>query len=170
MMNINDLREWISYNPATGDFTWIKTSGKGRVGSLAGTPHPKGYVAISVRRRQFLAHRLAWMFTHNEFPAVQIDHRNGIKTDNRIENLRLATNAQNHANRGAQCNSTSGVKGVYWFKPQGKWKAQIQVMGKSITIGYFDCKSDAVAARLRAEDKYQGEFRHQGAPTLAYAP
>lgn len=169
-MNISELPEWISYNATNGQFTWLKTSGKGYAGAIAGTPQAKGYIAISIRGRQFLAHRLAWLFVHGDLPTKQIDHINGVKTDNRIANLRLATNMQNHANRGAQRNSTSGVKGVYWFKPQQKWKAQIQVNGKAIVLGYFASKDAAIAARLEGEKKYQGEFAHRGPPTLAYGP
>ncbi|WGR74304.1 MULTISPECIES: HNH endonuclease signature motif containing protein [unclassified Bradyrhizobium] len=169
-MNISELRAWLSYDSETGQFTWLKVSGKSRVGAIAGTPHAKGYVTIGIKRKQHLAHRLAWAFHYGEWPDRQVDHKNGNKADNRIDNLRLATNQQNHANRGAQKNSTSGVKGVYWFKPQQKWKAQIQVAGKAIVIGYFDKKDDAIAARREAEKQYQGEFAHEGAPTLAYAP
>lgn len=169
-MNIDELRSLLSYDEQTGQFTWLRTIGKGYVGAVAGTPHAKGYVNIRIKGVNYLAHRLAWLFVHGETPNTQIDHINGDKSDNRISNLRLATNTQNHANRGAQRNSTSGIKGVYWFKPQQKWKAQIQVNGKAIVIGYFANKADAIAARREAERKYQGEFAHEGAPTLAYAP
>lgn len=170
MMEISEIKEWLRYDAETGKLIWLKVSGKGRIGAAAGTPHAKGYISIGIGRNHFLAHRLAWALHFNEWPSKQIDHINGDKADNRIANLRLATNAENHANRGAQRNSTSGVKGVYWFKPQRKWKAQIQVNGKAIVIGYFVEKSDAIAARLEAEKKYQGAFAHKGPPTLAYAP
>jgi len=100
----------------------------------------------------------------------RFDHINGDKADNRVCNLREATNQQNHANRGAQRNSTSGVKGVYWFKPQQKWKAQICVNKRSIVLGYFATKEEAITARKAAEDKYHGHWKHEGAPTLAYGP
>jgi hypothetical protein len=92
-------------------------SGKGYVGQIAGTLTVKDYVLITVRGHQITAHRLAWWFVHERRPTHQIDHINQIKSDNRIANMREATNAQNHCNRGAQRNSTTKVKGVYWYKP-----------------------------------------------------
>ncbi len=163
-----ELKRWVSYDPETGSFIWLKTSGKGRVGQIAGTRHIKGYITVTVCGHRILAHRLAWWFVHGGWPAHQIDHINGKKADNRIVNLREATNAQNHCNRGAQKNSSTGVKGVYWFKPNRQWKAQIVVNGKSIVLGYFDDFKSAVRSRKDAEEEYQGSWRHEGPPTIAY--
>lgn len=170
-MHIN-FRKWLSYNPDTGVFIWLKTSGKGYRGLPAGTKTPKGYITIRVRGRMILAHRLAWWFQYGRFPKQYIDHINGIGTDNRILNLREASNAQNLANRGPQRNSSSGIKGVYWFAPQQCWKAQIVVNRQNIFLGYFNSKEEAAIARHDAEKKYHGEFQWQnrGAPTLAWAP
>lgn len=168
-MTDDDLKSWVSYNRDTGQFTWLKTSGKGYVGAAAGTMF-KGYVMITIRGKHVLAHRLAWFFEYGRWPAHQIDHINGVKDDNRITNLREATNAQNHCNRGPQKNSTSGVKGVYWFKPDQRWKAQIVVRGKCMVLGYFRNFDDAVRCRKEAEEKYQGEWRHnESLPVTRYA-
>ena len=168
--DLQELSEWLAYSPETGEFTWLKTSGKGYAGRIAGTRHAKGYITISVRGRMMLAHRVAWLFVNGKWPSQQIDHVNGDKADNRIANLREATNAQNHCNRGPQKNNTSGVKGVYWFKPNRQWKAQIQVGGKQITLGYFHEFDAAVRCRKEAERKYQGDWQHKGPPTISYGP
>ncbi|PWT82877.1 MAG: Fis family transcriptional regulator [Acidobacteria bacterium] len=170
MINNNELSQWLSYNPNSGEFFWLKTSSsRACAGSRAGTTTKKGYISIKIRGTFFLAHRLAWFFVHGEFPENQIDHKNTIKTDNRISNLRLSTNKQNHCNRGAQKNSTSGIKGVYWFKPQKSWKAQIVVSGKSIHLGYFKTKEQAAEARKAAEAIHHKEFAHRGEATIAYS-
>jgi hypothetical protein len=145
-----DFRDWLSYDPATGIFRWLKTSGKGYAGAVAGTPHPKGYLQIAVRGERVLAHRLAWWFCYGEWPETQIDHKNADKTDNRIDNLREATNTQNHANRGAQRNSTSGIKGVYWWKPGQKWRAQISVANRSRISAKSSAEGSLTAALARA--------------------
>lgn len=88
----------------------------------------------------------------------QVDHINGHGLDNRRENLRLATAAQNQRNRGKQVNNTSGYKGVTWYKPSRKWRAQIMVKKKSISLGYFDNPEDAYKAYCEAADMYFGEF------------
>lgn len=155
-----DVRAWLNYDPTQGTFTWVANLGRARAGSVAGTPHLKGYVSIGVLGRSYLAHRLAWFFTFGEMPAAQIDHRDGDKTNNRISNLRLATNSQNQANKPASRASSSGIKGVYWWKTGGKWKSQIVVNGCSVFLGYFSTKNDAAEAYRNAATLYFGEFAH----------
>jgi hypothetical protein len=94
---------------------------------------------------------------YGEWPR-QLDHINNDRADNRIANLRLATNAQNGANRGPPRTNTSGVKGIYWFKPKQRWSAEIIVDGRRIMLGYYKEKEDAIMARMEAEAKYQGEY------------
>jgi hypothetical protein len=100
---------------------------------------------VKVEGISYLAHRLAWAFVNGEFPESDIDHANGIKTDNRIENLRLATRSENQCNRGKHSNNKSGFKGVNWNREAKKWAARCMVKGKRTHIGYFD---NAVLAAL----------------------
>ena len=109
-----DPRLWLNYDPDTGVFVWKAAFGKAKIGAVAGTPSAKGYLVIGVQGRRFLAHRLAWMFVFGAMPNGQLDHIDGNPANNRIANLREATNSQNHGNRGPSRASTSGVKGVYW--------------------------------------------------------
>lgn len=94
----------------------------------------------------------------------QVDHINRNGCDNRRKNLRLCTNQQNGANRGAQKNNTSGYKGVYWHKTKSKWNAKIKVSGKKIHLGYYQSVKDAAKAYDKAADEFFGEFAYLNFP------
>lgn len=93
------LREVLSYDAATGDFAWLDTRHSAvKIGQVAGRINSEGYRKIKIDGQMYSAHRLAWFYQFGEFPSKQIDHINQNKSDNRICNLRLATNAQNQMN------------------------------------------------------------------------
>jgi hypothetical protein len=142
------LRNALFYNPATGVF-WHRYKSKS---TIAGHLRSDGYVAIMVHWKWYAAHRLAWMYVHGSMPCECIDHINGIPSDNRIVNLREATNAQNQQNqRKAQKNNKSGMLGVSPRKGRKKWGAVIRINYKSIWLGGFDSKEEAAAAYLAAK-------------------
>jgi len=118
----------------------------------------KGYTNIYFQNHTLKAHVVAYVLVTGEYPAHQIDHRDGNKGNNTWKNLRLATNAENQRNVGIRTDNKSGVKGVYLHKQSGKWTAQITVDGKMITIGRFSDKSAATAARHKAATSLHGEF------------
>jgi hypothetical protein len=93
------VRETLSYSPETGEFVRLKSGWSKRVGMIAGTKDTYGYLQIKVNGRLYLAHRLAWIYMYGEWPEKGIDHRNGIRDDNRIANLRLADQAENSQNQ-----------------------------------------------------------------------
>jgi hypothetical protein len=147
----------LNYDPVTGVFTWVISPARNvRVGAVAGSLRKDGYRHIKIDGKLHLAHRIAWFFVHGNWPVNQIDHINGIKDDNRISNLRLATSAENHQNRGKQRNNTSGYTGVNWDKPAGKWRAEIIVNGKLTYLGVFSDKEEAKQVREDAKAKYHG--------------
>lgn len=90
-----------------------------------------------------------------------VDHINHNKLDNRVCNLRVCTQQQNNMNARKGCNNTSGVRGVSFHKTNNKWKANIQVNGKRMHLGYFKTKDEAIEARRQAEIEYFGEFSPQ---------
>lgn len=146
------LRELLHYDADTGVFTWLVTRGSAKAGDIAGTPNGNGYLVIRVDGTLYLAHRLAWLHVHGEWPPVYIDHENQTRNDNRISELRLATNSENQQNqRGARSDNTSGVRGVSWFKRMQKWHAYINVNSKRKHLGYFDAIEDAIEYRELAE-------------------
>ena len=157
-MNINELKSLLSYEPDTGVIRWI-AQGKGRIKKKeAGTLLHSGYAGICIGPKRWQSHRIAWALHYGEWPKDQIDHINGIKTDNRICNLREATNAQNGKNLGLSKANTSGHKGVCFDKQTGKWRAIIKVNFKQINIGRYADLQDAINARVAAEQQYFGEW------------
>lgn len=153
------LKELFDYNPMTGDFVRkVSRSGpKAHVGSVAGCDNGQGYIRIYVDGKPYKAHRLAWLYVHGSMPK-EIDHKNLNRSDNRIANLRAVSRGQNRTNCGAYKNNTSGLKGVSLYKPNGKWKAQIQKDGKKLALGYFDTKEEAHSAYVNAASRMFGEF------------
>ena len=153
MITQSELKEVLFYDETTGQFTWIKPSSRSvKVGDVAGHINKSGYVRLCVNDHRYLAHRLAWLYVHGSFPATQLDHINGVKSDNRIQNLRLATAKQNAENRKLMVTNTTGHRGVYWVEKVKKWK--VEVMHNSIThyLGMFDSLNQAVEVAKRGRD------------------
>jgi hypothetical protein len=149
------LREKLGYDPETGIFTWKDSASNVRAnGSVAGTTRPvDGYIQINVLGHINLAHRLAWLYVHGEWPRGNIDHINGIPDDNRIANLRDVTQALNAQNqRRAQRRSKTGILGVSPYK--GRFRATITVGRKQRALGYFDTAEAAQAAYVAAKRLY----------------
>ena len=152
------LKELFYYNPETGGFTRL-ISVKGVKCKEGDTTSQKvnssGYLRIMVDGVRYQAHRLAWIYVHGDIPnQMHIDHINRDRADNRICNLRLATNQQNRQNSKANLNNTSGKKGVYWHKRDACWYVAIGVAGKLKHLGYFKDRETADLARDRAEKIY----------------
>lgn len=149
------LLHLLSYAPESGLFTWKNpTSKRVMVGDVTGCPSDNGYLKIRLDGTLYLAHRLAWFYVYAQWPTAHIDHRNRIRSDNRIANLREATRVQNMANMSMLRTNTSGTTGVTWDKRHAVWKAFI---GTKV-LGSFPEKSDAVAARLSAQQEINGEY------------
>jgi hypothetical protein len=148
------LKQALSYDPETGVFTWLISSGRVRAGQRAGVAS-KGYWMISVDKRIYKGHRLAFLYIHGFIPRL-IDHINRDGLDNRIVNLRECTQSQNIINSKGWKNSSSGHTGVQ--KERDKWKATIKKDGKHIRIGVFFTIEEARAARKKKELELFGEF------------
>jgi len=109
-----------------------------------------GYCTGAIFNRQFLTHRVIWALVHGEWP-IFIDHINGIRTDNRLCNLRSVSRQENMRNARRPRTNKSGVIGVYWASHASLWRASIKVNGKNQHLGYFKSLGEAAAARTRAE-------------------
>lgn len=153
------LKQWLSYDPETGVFTWNACAADDRRGQPAGGLEEQGYVTIYVVGKARKAHRLAWFYTHGQWPAEDIDHINGNRADNRLVNLREANRRQNNYNMRMRPDNTSGVKGVSWHSRLEKWQASVRdANGRNVHIGYFLDKAEAAAARKIYAQKFYGEF------------
>ena len=170
MITHQRLLELLIYDPDTGVFTWLRRPGSDRLtntwnsryaGAVAGWLR-EGYRHIRLDGGSYLAHRLAWLWVHGSWPAALIDHINGDRADNRIANLREATQSQNVQNSRKRRNNTSGYKGVTWHEPLRKWRARISVPSKQIFLGYFTCPDEASRAYEAAARTYHGEFANTG--------
>lgn len=156
--NIPKIKEFLEYDPNTGNFTWRQNrKGHVRAGMRAGCRHGKGYVTIAFDGVEYLAHRLAWAMSHGSLDVdIQIDHLNGDRADNRLENLRAATHAENCRNSKVRKHSKSGIKGV---RMRGtKWHVRIRFDGNAIWVGSYETPEAALQAYDAAAIKYFGEF------------
>lgn len=154
-----DVRELFDYDPATGLFLRRKTTNQSaRKGEVVGTLDRYGYLKVRIKKRSYKLHRIAWLYVHGSFPRALLDHVNGVRSDNRIANLRECNHSQNGCNMRPKAGTSSGIKGVSWVASAGKWKAQIGVNYKDIFLGHFDTAEEAGEAYRVAAQKYHGEF------------
>ena len=141
-----ELKEILDYDSETGVFRWRVNRSNVKAGSVAGAKRGAGYRVIGIAGKTYLSHRLAWLYVYGSWPRDQIDHINGVKSDNRIANIREANTAENHQNMPRKKGNRSGVTGVHWDSVNGQWVAQIAVQGKRTTLGRFDAIDDAAQA------------------------
>lgn len=138
------VAELIHYDSQEGKFFWRNQPSLKTAGSLCS----QGYWRIKIQQKNYKAHKIAWLLHYGEWPSQMIDHINGDRSDNRISNLRLATNCQNQMNRSlASRNNKSGMfLGVNYNKYAKAYAARLQYGGKRIHIGYFDSPEKAAEA------------------------
>lgn len=164
MITQKELKTLLNYDPETGLFHWlVKPSIAVKIGDRAGSvlnkkPKPS-YIAIKVKGKRYLAHKLAWLYCNGELPET-IDHINGSTIDNRISNLRSVSQAENAKNLKKYKNNTTGIPGVHWHKSQSRWQSSIGVNGKLIYLGSFTDIDCAIEARKEAEVKYGFHQNH----------
>lgn len=132
------------------------------------TANDKGYLTGQVDGAHYFAHRVVWAICHGRWPVGEIDHINGLKSDNRISNLREVTRKENSRNCRLHRGNTSGVTGVSFHRLTGKWAARIQADDKSKHLGLFPSIAEAAAARKAAElaNGYHPNHGRAQAPAL----
>lgn len=128
-----------------------------KAGSIAGSPHNKGYVQVYVDGKNYLLHRLIFLWHHGYIPKI-IDHINGDRCDSCIENLREATYSQNQQNKKTNCTNVSGFKGAVYHPQKKKWQGRIHIDKKKISLGYFKTAHEAHEAYKKAAINLFGEF------------
>jgi hypothetical protein len=161
---LQGLERVLRYDAHIGKFFWlVDRPRRTKAGDEAGHLNKRGYVEIRYNHTTYRAHRVAWYLHYKEDAAKSgIDHINGERSDNRIENLRLATPGENAKNMRKREGTTSKYKGASWHKATGKWQAQIKVDGSNIYLGYFDNDWDAHLAYCKAAAEHHGDFANFG--------
>lgn len=176
-MNLSSefIQECLDYNQHSGILTWKlrprnhfetdkgwKISSAKFSGTEAGSCNGNGYLQVHISGRICLAHRLAWVLAFGRWPKNNIDHLNGDKSDNRLSNLREATNSENQRNKNLSKNCTSGAKGVSFCKATGKWMVTLKIDGKTRFLGRFILKSEAASVAISARNQHHGAFANHG--------
>lgn len=176
----NTLREVIEYDPLSGLLSWkprdeswfndskqfsaltlMRTWNRRFAGKRAlATIHSNGYLHGPILARHYYAHRAAWAIEFGQWPEDQIDHINGVKTDNRIVNLRCVSDAENRKNMPRPKNNGSGVVGVSWYTPRRAWRARIRHQGRDLHVGYFGSFDEAVSARKQVAKELDFHANH----------
>ncbi len=151
-------REVLRYEPFTGVFTRAVWP---RAGQPTGAKHSAGYTQLSIDGKLYRAHRVAWLYVTGRWPTELIDHINGVKDDNRLSNLREATESQNHHNARVRRHNRIGLKGVQQVGSRS-FSARITVAGKFRYIGTFSSPEAAHMAYCNAATRHFGSFANEG--------
>ncbi len=154
MLTADRVRELFDYDRETG---WlvrkVTVSSRAIAGMRAGGTRADGYRHVSVDGRRELEHRLVWLHVHGSLPDEFVDHVNGVRSDNRIANLREVSRAENTQNNTVirSDNQSAFHIGVSWHKKNKRWRARIGVSGKKVELGWFETAEQARDAYLKAK-------------------
>ena len=163
MITQDQVKDLFDYRD--GELYWkVKLSNRIKIGDKAGNLDGRGYWQTRINGKNYLIHRIVFLMFNGYLPK-KIDHANTNSLDNKIDNLRPATNFENGYNAKTPKNNTSGVKGVYWNKRQQKWHVQLAIKGK---VKFFGQYHDIEVAKFIAETmryKYHGAFANHGGKT-----
>lgn len=153
MITAEKARDVLEYCQQTGVLRWRVDRGPVKAGQIAGNARPDGYRQLTINGKAYLAHRVVWLLVRGEWPNIEIDHINGNKSDNRIENLRDVAKSVNLQNqfRPHKHNRFSKYMGVSWDRERNKWRASLTLGGKNIKIGRFATEEAAHKAYLVAK-------------------
>lgn len=153
--------DYLHYGKQTGVIYWKKRPrwSHVKIGDPVGCKSQSGYRVFHLDGAMFFAHRVAWWMSYGKWPVEELDHINGDRFDNRMENLREATRLENTYNKRPFSKTGTGLKGAYTHASMnGKWFAQIVANKKQIYLGRFDTEAEAHAAYVVAARKHHGEF------------
>jgi hypothetical protein len=140
--------------------------GASKAGSIVSYKEPNGYLRVRIDGKRYTVHQVVFCMQHGFIPKM-LDHINGIKDDNRIENLREANPSQNGYNKplGKMCKS--GVKNVKWVLHMKKWQVRLRVNKTPKIVGYFDNLELAELVAIEARDKFHGAYANHKIKELA---
>jgi HNH endonuclease len=158
MLTADQARQIFDYDRESGQLTFAAT------GVPAGFKSGMGYLYVRIDGRDpsYLVHRVIWLIVHGKWPVRHVDHKNGNKVDNAINNLREATPAENLRNMKMHRDNAIGLKGASWSMTKKKFRADIMVAGKRFFLGYYKTAEEAHHAYCRAAVEKHGEFANFG--------
>jgi len=158
-MNQDEIKKRLEYKDGKL-LNKIKTLKK-NIGDEVGCINTAGYKVVRIQKKLMFAHRVIWLMHYGSLPKY-IDHIDGNKLNNCISNLRAATPSQNSCNSKRKQSNLSGVKGVFFYKPNQKWSVQIMVNYKKLFYGYYVHKDIAETIAMLTRIKHHGEFANHG--------
>jgi hypothetical protein len=149
MITQEQVRELFLYED--GNLFWQVHRSNTRIGSMVGCRSSSGYLHAKIDNKLYLVHRLVFLYHFGYLPENDIDHIDKCRMNNKIENLREVSKSCNARNSTQQSQTSSGIKGLSWYKPTEKWLAHIRVNSISRYLGRYSDFTEAVAHRLAAE-------------------
>jgi len=153
------LKFWVTYNPDTGEFFWLRGQRKGRRAGTAPT-RTRTYRRVWIEGAEYLEHVLAWFYMTGNWPVGQIDHINRNRDDNRWCNLRDVPPEINALNKSWYSSNSTGFKGVAYCPRNGRWSASIKRFGRQRWLGYHTTPHAASKAFKEADRKWYEEHAH----------
>lgn len=159
---VDYLNKYMDINLITGELRWKESSRNCKKGDLIGSIDDRGYRRVFLKGKHIRIHRLVWLLAYGSFPNEDIDHINGNKLDNSLDNLRLVSDFENLQNSKRRLDNTSGVKGVSWHKQHNAWQARIAVNGVRKSLGYFSSIEDAEKSIREERELLHKEFCNHG--------
>ena len=163
MLTQQRLKEVLYYNPHVGVFVWKIDHKRARRGHTAGGAHKgRGYIKICVDGHSYTAHVLVWLYVYGVFPAAQIDHIDGDRSNNLVSNLRVVAPEQNCWNSRVPTSNTSGFKGVVYLAGCKKYRGSVRNRGKRFYTDLYVKPEDAAAALMDIRASLHGEYANHG--------
>ena len=167
------VRSLFDYDPNSGILRWKVQANRPRkwnsryAGTIIGWKS-QGYIQVQIsapERANYYAHVLAWCHYYGYWPPDQLDHKDRDRSNNRIDNLRMASHSDNNCNKGRLRTNTSGAAGVSFHRESGKWRVRINRGGTKVFDGLFATREEAIAARRAAIAEFHGEFANHDLPS-----
>lgn len=154
-INADDVRHLLSYDAESGIFSWLNPKSRNcKVSAEVGSWDFYGYKTVRLYGKSYKLHRLAWLYVYGKWPSGDVDHINGVRSDNRICNLRDVSRRINLQNqRSAKNNKSTGLIGAYFDSRKNHYYARISMNNKSVHLGTFATAEEAHKAYVEAKRK-----------------
>ena len=155
MIDQETVKKLFHYDAKSGMLLWRNGNGRNvKPWQEAKSLNNCGYYAVKIQGKDYRVHRIIWLYVNGKFPDRYIDHKNRIRNDNRLCNLRDVNTTDNAQNISLPSHNKSGYIGVSWIKSHNSWTVYVKVDKKNKWLGYYKNLDDAIAARKAGEKQY----------------